>query len=139
MGNGGVSHKRSVCTQQHAAHIWSARCCVAFGFPRVRRSLRGVYRPKLRQTGPRYYYNLGGGLVATTHVRGCCRCLRGWWCHWRRDSSLTRCGSSRLGFAGTGDQHQSDNRKHRTKYDFFHSMNCFFNKRFVAGGIARRI
>ncbi len=128
------------CARSKRGYIWSARCCVAFDFPRVRRSLRGVYRPLNSAKPAPVTTTPGGGLVATTHVRGCCRCLRGWWCHRRRDSSLARCGTSRLGFAGTGDQHQSDNRKHRTKYDcFFHSMNCFFNKRFVAGGIARRI
>jgi hypothetical protein len=58
----------------------------------------------------------------------------------RRDGRLTRCGTSCLRLAGTRDQHQGENGKHRTKCDcFFHNMNCFFNKRFVAGRIARRI
>jgi hypothetical protein len=65
----------------------------------------------------------------TDRLRGC-----------RGDSRLARCGSSRLRFTGTGDQHQGENRKHRTKYDcFFHSVNCLFHQRFGAGHIARRI
>ena len=78
--------------------------------------------------------------VAATHVRGSCRCLRRGRLHRRCDRSLARCGSGRLGFAGTGDQHQGENGKRRTKYDCsFHSMNCFFTRRFVADRIARRI
>lgn len=80
------------------------------------------------------------GLISATHpVRRCCRCLR------RRrgrrcDSSLARRGGSRLRLAGTGDQHQTDNGQRRTKYNcFFHSMNCFFKRPFVAGSIVRRI
>jgi hypothetical protein len=73
-------------------------------------------------------------------ARGCGRSLTGR--RWRRcsHSSLTRCGRSRLGFAGAGDQHQGENGKRGTKYDcFFHSVNCFFKRRFVADRIARRI
>src|SRR4029077_6094757 len=67
-----------------------------------------------------------GGSVATTRVRGCCRCLRRRRLHRRCDCSLACCGASRLWLARTGEQHQSESRKCRTKYDcFFHKMNCF--------------
>src|SRR4029077_13553474 len=79
-------------------------------------------------------------LVATTHVRGRCRCLRGRRRQRRCDCSLARCGGTRLRLARTGEQHQDENRKCRTKYDyFFHKLNCFFKKQFVASPIARRI
>jgi len=66
-------------------------------------------------------------LVATTHVRGRCRCLRRRRRQRRCDCSLARCGGTRLRLARTGEQHQDENRKCRTKYDyFFHKLNCFF-------------
>ena len=62
-------------------------------------------------------------IVATHAVRRCSSCLTDRLRGRRGDSRLARCGSSRLGFAGTGDQHQGENRKHRTKYYcFFHSV-----------------
>ena len=106
-----------------------------------------LYRSE-RPTGPwlksRHARLLGAGfrrLIAATHaVRRCSSCLTHRLRGGRGDSRLARCGSSRLGFAGTGDQHQGENRKYRTKYDcFFHSVNCLFTKRFGAGHIARRI
>ena len=80
-------------------------------------------------------------VATTTHVvRSCRSCLTDRLRGRRCDSRLAGCGASRLGLTRTRDQHQGENRKHRTKYDsFFHSVNCFFNKRFVAGRIARRI
>jgi hypothetical protein len=51
--------------------------------------------------------------------RGCC------------PRSLARCGGSRLRRAGTRHQHQGENGKCPTKHDCsFHTVNCFFNKRF---------
>ena len=106
-----------------------------------------LYRTE-RPTGPwlqsRHARLLAAGfhrLITATHaVRRCSSCLTHRLRGGRGDSRLARCGSSRLGFAGTGDQHQGENRKHRTKYDcFFHSVNCLFTKRFGAGHIARRI
>ena len=60
-------------------------------------------------------------LIARALMRRCCCRSGGWWL--RSDSSLTRCGRSRLGFARTGGQHHREHRERRSNNNqFFHSM-----------------